>query len=112
VILLVEGEGDRRAVPWLLQRHGVPSPARVIDMKGKSNIVRSPRGFEDTVRREVAAGNHIFTILIDGDVTSAPYASLTEEQEGLHTRAQAIAAELSITVEVYWALIEWRDISA
>ncbi len=50
-----------------------------IDMEGKSNIVRTPRGFEDTVRRQAALGNHIFAIRLDGDITCAPYASVDDE---------------------------------
>ncbi len=78
MIFLVEGDGDKRALPHLLRRQGMAAPSQVIDMKGKSNIVRSPRGFEDTVRRQAASGSRIFMILVDGDITCAPYVSLDE----------------------------------
>ena len=109
MIFLVEGDGDKRALPHLLRRHGLAASTPVIDMKGKSNIVRTPRGFEDTVRRQAALGNHIFAILVDGDITCAPYASVDDEREGLHARARALAADLGIVLEVYWAHIEFES---
>lgn len=109
MIFLVEGEGDKRALPCLLKRYGITVQVRPIDMRGKSNIVRFPRGFEETVRRQAADGNRVFIVLIDNDTTYAPYESLTDEQHGLRERAQMIAAELGITVEVYWASIEFES---
>jgi hypothetical protein len=105
VIVLVEGDGDRRALPLLLQRAGI-GPVRAIDMKGKSNIVRLQRGFEDTVRRQASAGERLFAVLVDDDTTYAPYSSLADEHHGLTARAANLAAELAVTVKVYWATIE------
>ena len=51
----------------------------------------------------------IFMILVDGDITCAPYVSLDEERAGLHVRAQALAAELSIVIEVCWARVEFES---
>ena len=56
IIILVEGSGDRRSIPSLLQRGQLTFPIRCIDMKGKSNILREHHGFEDTVRRQHALG--------------------------------------------------------
>jgi hypothetical protein len=82
IFVLVEGPGDKRALPILVQRDGKDTQIRPIDMKGKSNIVRRNRGFEDTVRRQHALGGRSFVVLMDGDVTSAPYQSLDEERNG------------------------------
>lgn len=109
MIFLVEGDGDKRALPHLLRRHGITVQVQAIDMRGKSNIVRRPRGFEDTVRRQAGAGGRVFVILVDHDTTCAPYQSLADERRGLRERAQAIAAELGVTVEVYWANIEFES---
>lgn len=109
MIILVEGNGDKRAVPLLLNRYGCPSPTRVIDMKGKSNIVRSPHGFEDTIRRELAAGHRAFVVLVDGDVACAPYESLQKEKEGLDSRARSLEMAHAITVNVFWAVVEFES---
>jgi hypothetical protein len=105
VILLVEGDGDRRALPLLLQRAGI-GPVRAIDMKGKSNIVRLQRGFEDTVRRQASTGERLFVLLVDDDTTYAPYSSLADEHRGLAVRAADLAAQLGVIVKVYWATVE------
>ncbi len=70
IIVLVEGPGDKQALPILVQRELGKSPIRPINMKGKSNIVRQERGFEDTVRRQHALGERSFVVLVDGDVTT------------------------------------------
>jgi len=68
-VVLVEGIGEKRALPVLSQRTQ-GKPAQCIDMKGKSNIIRRHRGFEDTVRRQYALGARSFiVVLMDGDVT-------------------------------------------
>ena len=109
MIFLVEGDADKRALPHLLRRQGIATPGHMIDMKGKSNIVRTPRGFEGTVRRQAAAGQRIFALLVDGDVTCAPYASVADERQGLAARAQALVAELDIVLAVFWAHIEFES---
>jgi len=109
IVVLVEGTGDKQALPILLQRAGKNVPVRPIDMKGKSNIVRKERGFEDTVRRQHALGGQSFIILVDGDVTFPPYNSLEEERSDLPRRAKAIAQELGVPVRVFWAVREMES---
>ncbi len=75
-VVLVEGPGDKRSLPILVQHERGATPVRCVDMKGKSNIVRDRRGFEDTIRRQHALGERSFIVLMDGDVTFAPYQSL------------------------------------
>jgi hypothetical protein len=70
IVVLVEGPGDKQALPILVQRELGKAPIRPINMKGKSNIVRRERGFEDTVRRQYVLGGRSFVVLVDGDVTS------------------------------------------
>jgi hypothetical protein len=106
IVILVEGPGDKRAIPILAEREHGTNTVRCVDMKGKSNIVRRNRGFEDTIRRQHALGQSSFVVLVDGDVTSAPYRSLDEERVDLPRRAQAIADELGISVCVCWAVLE------
>jgi hypothetical protein len=105
IIILVEGPGDKRSVPFLLKRRQLALPVRCVEMKGKSNIVREHHGFEDTVRRQQALGEKAFVVLVDGDVTFAPYRSLDEERAGLAQRAQALQNELGVSVEVCWAVL-------
>lgn len=105
ITIIVEGDGEKRALPLIARRLSMPT-VRCIDMKGKSNIVRQPRGFEDTIRRQVALGQRQFVILVDGDVFSAPYRALSDEQSGLRRRAEALAAELNINIVVCWAVLE------
>jgi len=78
-------------------------------MKGKSNIVRKARGFEDTVRRQHALGGQSFIILMDGDVTSAPYQSLEEERRDMQQRARSLTQGLQIPVQVRWAILEMES---
>lgn len=106
IVVLVEGPGDKRALPILLRRAEKDAPVRPIDMKGKSNIVRKERGFEDTVRRQRALGGQSFIVLIDSDVTSAPYQSLEEETRDMPRRARSLAQELQAPVRVQWAIRE------
>lgn len=109
IIVLVEGRGDKLALPVLTRRESGQSLTRCIDMKGKSNIIRRNRGFEDTVRRQSALGEQSFIVLMDGDVTSAPYQSLEEERRDMHRRAQSLAQELEVSVGVCWAVIEMES---
>jgi hypothetical protein len=106
ITILVEGPGDKRSMPVLLRRGQLDFAVRCVDMKGKSNIVRQNRGFEDTVRRQHAQGDRSFIVLVDGDVTFAPYRSLDEERIGLAQRAQALHDELGVPVGVCWAVLE------
>ena len=106
IVVLVEGAGDKRALPILDERAHGKARLRCVDMKGKSNIVRRQHGFEDTIRRQHALGERSFLVLVDGDVTAAPYRSLPEERRDLPRRAQAIAGELGISVHVCWAVRE------
>jgi hypothetical protein len=105
ITILVEGPGDKLALPLLIQRLQPDVKVQCVDMKGKSNIIRRSRGFEDTIRRQQALGKNRFIVLIDGDVTSAPYQSLAEERDDLPRRAQAVAQELQVTVQVFWAVL-------
>jgi len=109
IVVLVEGPGDKRALPILVQRDGKDAPIRPIDMKGKSNMIRRSRGFEDTVRRQHALGGRSFIVLMDGDVTSAPYQSLEEERRDMQRRAQSLAQELAVPVRVHWAILEMES---
>jgi len=109
IVVLVEGAGDKWALPILLRRAGKNVSVRPIDMKGKSNIVRKERGFEDTVRRQYALGGRSFIILVDGDVTFPPYNSLEEEQDDMPRRAARLAQELGISVRVFWAIREMES---
>lgn len=108
IVVLVEGNGDKRSLPPLLQGQS-DEPVQCIDMKGKSNIVRHPRGFEDTVRRQWALGRRLFIVLVDGDVTSAPYNTIDQERSDLFRRAERLAQELQITVQVCWAVLEMES---
>ena len=100
IVVLVEGAGDKRAIPILVQREHGTNAVRCVDMKGKSNIVRNNHGFEDTIRRQYALGERCFVLLVDGDVTSAPYRTLDEERADLPRRARALAEELGVSVRV------------
>lgn len=106
IVVLVEGPGDQQALPVLVQRELGKAPIRPINMKGKSNIVRRERGFEDTVRRQYALGGRAFIVLVDGDVTSQPYQSLEKERQDMPRRAQSLAQELGVTVQVCWSVLE------
>ena len=79
ITAIVEGPGDKRALPILIRRERSKTSVRCVNMRGKSNIVRRDRGFEDTVRRQHALEGESFIVLMDGDVTCAPYHSLQEE---------------------------------
>jgi len=105
ILVLVEGPGDRLALPDLVQRKREETSVRCINMKGKSNIVRKHRGFEDTVRRQYALGGRSFLVLMDGDVTSAPYRSLDEERLDMQRRAESLTQELQTSVQVCWAVL-------
>jgi hypothetical protein len=105
IITLVEGEGDKRALPVLAQRELGKSPLRCVDMHGKSNIIRLHRGFEDTIRRQHALGGRSFVVLMDGDVTYPPYQSLEEERRQIQQRAQSLADELQVPMWVCWAVL-------
>jgi hypothetical protein len=109
IVVLVEGPGDRHALPILVQRAGKNMLVHPIDMRGKSNMIRRNRGFEDTIRRRHALGGRSFIVLMDGDVTSAPYHSLEEERRDMRRRAQALAAELQVSVQVRWAVLEMES---
>ena len=105
MVILVEGPGDQQALTVLVRRLHRAASLKCINMKGKSNIIRRNRGFEDTVRRQYALGQNQFAILIDGDVTSAPYQTEDEERQDLPRRAQALAGELQVPVQVFWAVL-------
>ena len=109
ITVLVEGPGDKRALPILVRRGQGQSPVRCINMKGKSNIVRRERGFEDTVRRQHALDRRSFVVLVDGDVTFAPYNSLQEEQRDMPRRAKSLEQELNVPVRVYWSVLEMES---
>lgn len=104
IYVLVEGPDDQLAVPQLANREQLS--IRCINMGGKSNIVRRHRGFEDTVRRQHAIGGRAFIILMDGDATYPPYASLEEERSDMVRRAGALAAELGVLVQACWSVLE------
>lgn len=105
IVILVEGDGDKRAVPILVSRDGSDLKLRAVDMRGKSNMVRAHHGFEDTVRRQYALGGCAFLVLMDADVTFAPYHSIEEERVGMQARAEALARELAAQVEVCWSVL-------
>jgi hypothetical protein len=104
ICVLVEGADDQLAVPKLTGREQIQ--VRCIPMNGKSNMVRQNRGFEDTVRRQHCVGGHAFIILMDGDVTYPPYASLGQERADMVRRAEALAAELEAFVQICWSVLE------
>lgn len=105
IVVLVEGDGDKRSVPVLVSREGGDLKLRAIDMHGKSNIVRDHHGFEDTVRRQHALGGRTFLVLMDADVTFAPYRTLEEERADMQTRGQALSRELGVPVDVCWSVL-------
>lgn len=73
IVALVEGDCEMNVLRTLVQRD-LGKLVKCIDMKGKSNIVRISDGFEETVRRQVFSfGERTFVVLMDADVTSAPY---------------------------------------
>lgn len=105
IVALVEGDGDKRSLPVLVTRESQQAALRCIDMKGKPNIVRQDGGFEDTIRRQHALGGRSFMVAVDSDVFYPPYQSLEQEREQLLLRAQALAEELAITIQVRWAVL-------
>jgi len=109
ITVLVEGPGDKRALPVLVQREPGGRSVRCINMQGKSNIVRRNRGFEDTIRRQYALGKRSFVVLMDGDVTFPPYNSVQEEQDDMPRRAEALAGELGAPVQVCWSILEMES---
>jgi len=109
ITVLVEGPGDKRALPILVQRDRGRRSVRCINMRGKSNIVRRNRGFEDTIRRQYALGDRSFVVLMDGDVTFAPYSSVQEEQDDMPRRAEALERELGAPVRVCWSILEMES---
>ncbi len=109
ITVLVEGPGDKRALPILVRRGQGQSSIRCINMKGKSNMVRRDRGFEDTVRRQHAFGRRSFVVLMDGDVTFAPYNSLQGEQEDMPRRAESLERELNVPVRMCWSVLEMES---
>lgn len=104
IFVLVEGADDQLAAPKLTEREQLP--VRCISMGGKSNMVRRNRGFEDTVRRQYALGGRAFVVLMDGDVTYPPYESLDQERHDMARRATQLAAELSVSVQACWSVLE------
>lgn len=50
IVILVEGDGDKRAVPILVGRKSLDLKVRAIDMRGKSNIVRAHHGMASRIR--------------------------------------------------------------
>ena len=105
-VVLAEGDTEKNILPILGRRAHGELFIKCIDLKGKSNIVRLRDGFEDTVRRQVALGERSFVVLLDGDVTSAPYTTIEEEQREMARRAVVLAQELHIALQVCWAVIE------
>ena len=87
MVALVEGDCEMNVLRTLVQRDR-GKVVKCIDMKGKSHIVRLD-GFEDTIRRQFALGGRSFVVLMDGDVTFAPYNSLEEERREMQRRASA-----------------------
>ena len=106
ITVLVEGPGDKGALPVLVRRDRGRRSVRCINMQGKSNMVRRNHGFEDTIRRQHALGDQSFVVLMDGDVTFAPYGSVEEEQGDMPCRAEALECELGVRVRVYWSILE------
>jgi OLD-like protein len=106
IVVLVEGDCEKYVLPILAHRVPGKPIIKCIDMRGKSNIVRVRDGFEATVRRQVADGERSFIVLMDGDVTSAPYNSIDEEQREMHRRTQVLAQELGVEIQACWAVIE------
>ncbi len=104
IVVLVEGPEDQLDVPILAAREQIT--VRCINMNGKSNIVRKNRGFEDTVRRQHIIGGRAFIVLIDGDITYPPYSSLDQERDDMARRAEALASELKVVVQVCWSVLE------
>lgn len=104
ITVLVEGPDDQLAVPKLTEREQIT--IRCINMNGKSNIVRQHHGFEDTVRRQHLIGGRAFVVLIDGDVTYPPYASLDQERHDMARRARVLADELKVFIQVCWSVLE------
>lgn len=109
ITVIVEGPGDKRALPVLAKREHGSIAIDCINLNGKSNIVRRVRGFEDTVRRQYALGRDCFLVLVDGDVTSEPYTSLAEERIDLSRRAEVLQEELGVPVRVCWAVLEMES---
>src|SRR5262245_12250035 len=104
ITILVEGPGDKLALPLMMRRASPDVRVQCIDMRGKSNIIRRVHGFEDTIRRQYAQGRTQFLVLLDGDVTFAPYQSLAEGRMDMPRRASVLAQELTVKIQVYWAI--------
>jgi hypothetical protein len=105
IIILVEGDCEKNVLPIIAKREAKP-PIKCIDMKGKSNIIRVKDGFEETVRRQNALGASQFVVLVDGDVTFAPYRSLEEEREDMKRRSRTLSKDLKVKISICWAVLQ------
>ncbi len=122
ITLIVEGAGDLRALPILLEKarqrsllHSVPE-VKYVDAHGKPYILDEsvdsrgrPRGLEGFVRRHEAIGSRQFIVLLDSDKTFPPYLcnqdenNLELERQQMPLRAQKIGSSLGVDIVVCWA---------
>ena len=103
IVILVEGSGDERALPYLLRRANVIRDVSCIDMGGKPNILRLDGGFEKTIIRLAALGGNDFVVLLDKDHTFEPYSTLGEEEAGMNDRADGLSRNIQLPVRIFWA---------
>lgn len=105
-LVLSEGECEEATLAFLLRRLSSRSQLRlipdVLSLKGKSNILRIDKGFEDTVQRKVEEGYEDFIILLDSDVTFSPYRDLNEERIGIQERASDLSQCLGVSIQPFW----------
>ncbi|MBI3586811.1 MAG: hypothetical protein HY088_06745 [Ignavibacteriales bacterium] len=108
--IIVEGDGDSRSIPILLQKSlGRQQDVKCIDLGGKSNIVRLKDGFEQTILRQKEFGFTQFRVLLDADVFFAPYGTIDQEISGMRLRAKNLIDNFNIDVRVLWAIKNYES---
>jgi hypothetical protein len=111
IVVLVEGDGDKKAVPILLERaKGIDrNEVHCVDMKGKSNIIRENDGFEKVLLRQIVSRGTTCYVLLDKDGPHAPYSSLTDEIQRMKERAEAFQNKYGVSVTMLWAIREFES---
>jgi hypothetical protein len=104
MIGLVEGIGDKISLPHLFAKAGKTSAISLIELGGKTNIVRQNDGWEKTIARQIELGQSDFFILLDADVYFFPYSTYTEELNGMKDRvAYFLSKRKNIKIRLFWA---------
>lgn len=111
IVILVEGDGDKKALPIILNRaRGILSDSVLcIDMKGRSNMIREADGFEKTILRQSVPKDTAFFILLDQEGPRSPYVGFADEVAGMNNRASNMMATHGLPVRVLWAIREFES---